>query len=399
MSGVESDEVEDISCPKVVEMYAKASSIANRALQHVLSLIKVDADVYDLCVAGDTFIHDSLSKVYTKKIVLAPGEAKEIMPKGTAFPTCISINEIVGHFSPLKSDSVKIKAGDVVKVDLGVHIHGYVVMAAHTFVVPDATTITDKRADVVRCAYEAAQVAIRLVRVGKTNHDITKAVTAICDDYNCNPVVGIISHELTRYCLDGEKIIVNKDYSKQGWTRPVEMFEFNINEVYSLDIVVTTAADPRSKACDNRTTVFKRNSAPSRDLSTAKSRSFLEEVEEKYHDMAFSLNMFQDEIGARIGSNEAKRHQLLDEFPVTRCAHQELVAQFKCTVMITSRGTKKAAGLLAMSEEQKVLLSSSKAISNDEIIDLLKSSEESFVKDVSEKSLSPKAPKVKENKK
>jgi methionine aminopeptidase len=37
--------------------------------------------------------------------------------KGIAFPTCISVNNCVGHFSPLKSDiDVLLHDGDVVKM-------------------------------------------------------------------------------------------------------------------------------------------------------------------------------------------------------------------------------------------------------------------------------------------
>jgi methionine aminopeptidase len=45
---------------------------------------------------------------------------------GLAFPTCISINNTVSHFSPLPSDKdvPTLKDGDVVKVMLGVHIDG-----------------------------------------------------------------------------------------------------------------------------------------------------------------------------------------------------------------------------------------------------------------------------------
>lgn len=38
------------------------------------------------------------------------------MAKGVAFPTCISKNETVGHYSPLKLETEVLKGGDVVKM-------------------------------------------------------------------------------------------------------------------------------------------------------------------------------------------------------------------------------------------------------------------------------------------
>ena len=56
---------------------------------------------------------------------------------GIAFPTCISPNHCVGHYSPLVSeDTVEIKEGDIVKIDLGVHVDGYIAVVAHTLARP-----------------------------------------------------------------------------------------------------------------------------------------------------------------------------------------------------------------------------------------------------------------------
>lgn len=51
-------------------------------------------------------------------------------------PTCVSVNNCVCHFSPLLSEPpVVLKVGQVVKIDLGAHIDGYIASAAHTVVV------------------------------------------------------------------------------------------------------------------------------------------------------------------------------------------------------------------------------------------------------------------------
>lgn len=50
---------------------------------------------------------------------------KPIPTKGVSFPTCVSVNNVISHFSPLASDpdtnSVVLKDGDVVKIQLGAH--------------------------------------------------------------------------------------------------------------------------------------------------------------------------------------------------------------------------------------------------------------------------------------
>jgi len=67
------------------------------------------ADVHTVCQAMDAFIEEEIRKVYNSK------KTKKL-DRGIAFPTCLSINNVMGHFSPLKEDSHDIKEGDVVKM-------------------------------------------------------------------------------------------------------------------------------------------------------------------------------------------------------------------------------------------------------------------------------------------
>ena len=59
-----------------------------------------------------------------------------ILFQGIAFPTCLSVNHAICHFSPLVSEADQTLAeGDMVKIDMGAHIDGYIAVVAHTVVV------------------------------------------------------------------------------------------------------------------------------------------------------------------------------------------------------------------------------------------------------------------------
>lgn len=42
--------------------------------------------------------------------------AKKKIDRGVAFPTCVSVNNTVGHFSPLASDETVLEEGDMLKM-------------------------------------------------------------------------------------------------------------------------------------------------------------------------------------------------------------------------------------------------------------------------------------------
>ena len=177
----------------------------------------------------------------------------------------------------------------MVKLDLGVHIDGYVGQTCQTVVV--GGSITDRKADLMRAGWECLQGAIRLLKPGNSNNQITDLITKISEEYNLNPVEGVLSHEIKKHLIDGNKVILNK----QTFDQKVDDFEFNVNEVYILDIMLSTG-DGKPKSSEQRPTLFKRALDKYYNLKGKTARAFFVELNEKYPSMFFSLNGFSDEI-------------------------------------------------------------------------------------------------------
>merc|ERR1719473_1928043 len=95
--GSEAEEISDLSNPDVSTKYRCAADIVNKALQKVVEACVNEADIAVICEMGDSIMEEETGKLYNKK----DKDGKKI-EKGVAFPTCVSVNELVGHFSPLK---------------------------------------------------------------------------------------------------------------------------------------------------------------------------------------------------------------------------------------------------------------------------------------------------------
>lgn len=329
----ENEEVNDLSNPDVTTKYRTAGDIINKAIAKVAEECVVDADIALLCEASDNLLAEETGKLYNKKV-----KDKKI-EKGIAFPTCISVNEIVGHFSPLKGESRLLKAGDVAKIDMAVHIDGFIAAAAHTVIVGD-DKIEDKRADVIMAAWNAAEAALRLVQVGNTNTMVTEAFSKVAEEFKCKPVQGVLSHQLKKYIIDGNQSIISVETADER----VDEFEFEMNEVYCIDVVMSTG-EGKSRETELRHTVYKRAPETAYSLKTQKARQFISEVNRRFPALPFSLRAIEDEQVARIGVSEAKRHELLEEYPVLKEKDREFVAQFKFTLLLLPGGTKRITGL------------------------------------------------------
>jgi methionine aminopeptidase len=87
-----------------------------------------------------------------------------------------------------------------VKVHLGAHIDGFAAITAETIVVgaTSESPVTGRRADALRAAWTAAEVAMRLVRVGNKNWQVTEAVGKVAAAWDCKPVEGTFFSLLSR---------------------------------------------------------------------------------------------------------------------------------------------------------------------------------------------------------
>ena len=340
-SGDEGEEFKDenfIEKPAILDKYKAAAQITNAALAKVLGLCVPGADIYKVCQETDLFIEEELKKIFNNK------KSKKL-ERGIAFPTCISVNNICGHFSPMADESVLLLEGDVAKIDLGAHLDGFIAQAAHTIVVSadPASKVTGKKAEVILAAYNAMLAAQRTIKHQGTNSQVTEAIAKVAEAFGVNPLEGVISHKVKKHLIDGNDVIINKETADQK----VEEFEFAPGDVIGLDIYISTG-EGKPRESEFRTTVFKRELDTQYNLKLQKSRAFLTEVNKRFPTLPFSIRAFEDPVGAKIGVKECIDHDLMTGYPVLTEKAGELVAQFKTTIAVLPRSTAVLAGELAI---------------------------------------------------
>ncbi|KAL6520901.1 ERBB-3 BINDING PROTEIN 1 [Orobanche gracilis] len=326
MSDEEREEKElDLTYPEVVTKYKSAAEIVNKALQLVLSKCIPRTRVVAICEKGDAFIREQSGNMYK--------HAKKKIERGVAFPTCISVNNTVCHFSPLASDNTVLKDGDIVKIDMGCHIDGFIAVVAHTHVIQEGS-LTGRAADVIAAANTAAEVALRLVRPGKNNKDVTEAIQKVAAAYDCKIVEGVLSHQMKQFVIDGNKVVL----SVSAPDTKVDEAEFEENEVYSIDIVTSTGEGKPKLLDEKQTTIYKRAVDKNYHLKMKASRYIFSEISQNYPIMPFSARAFEEKR-ARLGLVECMNHDLLQPYPVLHEKPGDLVAHIKFTVLLMPNGS------------------------------------------------------------
>ncbi|XP_059817520.1 proliferation-associated protein 2G4-like [Hypanus sabinus] len=327
----------------VVTKYKMGGDIANRVLKSLVEAANVGVSVMFLCEKGDTLIMEETGKIFKKE--------KE-MKKGIAFPTCVSVNNCICHYSPLKSDPDYIlKDGDLTKIDLGIHVDGFIANVAHSFVVGSKDIpVSGRKADVIKAAHYCAEVALRLIKPGNENIKVTEAWNKIAQAFNCTPIEGMLSHQLKQHVIDGNKTIIQNPTDQQR--KDHEIIEFGLHEVYAVDVLLSTG-EGKAKDAGQRTTVYKRDPTQQYGLKMKTSRAFFSEVERRFDTMPFTLRAFQDEKKAKMGVMECTKHELLQPFKVLYEKEGVFVAQFKFTVLLMPNGPLRITSGMFNSENYK----------------------------------------------
>merc|ERR1712055_781906 len=328
-------ELPTIADDLVVTKYKMAAEIVNKVLKELVDACKATGSVRDLCILGDKRLAEETGKAFKKD---------KKLPKGIAFPTCISVNNCICHYSPLFSEpDTMLASGDMVKIDMGAHIDGFIAVVAHTLVVGGSADnkVLGKQADVVMAAHLASEAALRLVKPGNETYAVTDTVQKIAESFNCKPVEGMLSHQLEQNRIDGEETIIQNPTEAQR--KEHDKYEFELHEVYAVDVLISSG-EGQGKEKTAKITIYKKTNETYM-LKMKTSREFFSKVSKQFAGMPFNLRNCDDEKKARMGVVECVTHKLIEPFQVLYDKEGESVAQFKFTVLLMPNGPHKITGL------------------------------------------------------
>ena len=155
----------------VYNNYKSAGKIAAKARNHGAELIKEGVSFLSVANAVEELIKEHGA--------------------GIAFPVNISINEIAAHYSPRHDDKLVFSKGDVVKLDVGAHIDGYIADTAVTIEVG-----TNNFADMIKASSDALDAAIGIVKADINLSDIGKVVQDTISAAGFKPISNLTGHNL-----------------------------------------------------------------------------------------------------------------------------------------------------------------------------------------------------------
>ena len=169
-----------------LKKYMEAGKIGKEAREYGAELIKEGVSYYEVAEKIEKYIIDAGA-----------------FP---AFPVNLSRNNIAAHYTPIKGDNMYFKRGDVIKLDLGAHVDGYISDTALTVEVG-----SNKWEDLIDASRDALKNAIKSLRPGIIVSEIGRVIEDTIKSSGYNPIYNLTGHGLERYDLHYKISIPNYD--------------------------------------------------------------------------------------------------------------------------------------------------------------------------------------------
>lgn len=299
----------------MMEEYKKSGQIVSKVRKMAVNHVKADMKIIDLIE-------------YVENNIIEMGG----MP---AFPCNVSINEITAHYTSPPHDDSTIKRGDLVKIDLGAHVDGYIADSAVSVLVGgDDTDLDPVQQDLnikmIETAQDALESAINTIKDGIEIGKVGTAIEETINQNNLNSVSNLTGHGMDRWILHSGISVPNiKEDNKQI---------IQEGDVLAIEPFVTNGIGRVGDMNDTYIFRFIRD----RPMRMVQARKLLKIIE-NYRSLPFSQRWLTEHINSKQ-LNMTMRNLLSSRaiypYHVLKEKSNARVAQAEHTVIVESDGCK-----------------------------------------------------------
>lgn len=236
---------------------------------------------------------------------------------GLAFPVNISLNETAAHFTPNSNDDKVFQNGDLVKLDVGAQVDGYLGDTATTVEVS-----TRNWQPLIQASVRALEMALEMAKEGISVGTIGGVIERSIKETGFRPVSNLSGHEMKRYNLHAGLSIPNID---DGTVTKVQG-----NMLLAIEPFATNG---HGQVTNGRSGNIYRvlRDRPLRDAEAAK---LFQRIKEEFNTLPFCerwCDRFQPDSARLL--RVLHRHGLISTYPVLIEIQQGMVSQAEHTVL------------------------------------------------------------------
>lgn len=247
----------------------------------------------------------------------------------------------------MKSDTEEagttLKAGEIVKIQLGAQIDGFGTIVCDSIVVGKSDDIPQREAELLLATHYANELLLRLMlppgllatteeekkkaasQKPYTQAKINQLLEKLVKSYDCSLVESTTSWLFDRNEIEGKKkVILAPADGVKGEGLP------EVGEIWGVETGVSLGSG-KVKTLSNRATLHRRTTTQY-GLKRPSSRATLSEIVKKFGTFPFSLRQLDDERAAKVGVMECVRGNVLRQYEVVADKDNDPVCRLLTTI-------------------------------------------------------------------
>lgn len=242
-----------------------------------------------------------------------------------AFPTGIGVNEVTAHYAPQDGDESVIKEDDVVKVDFGVHVEGYVTDTSVTM------TFNPEHNLLLEATEKCLEAAIATARRDPRTAEIGREIHREAARFGFKTIENLTGHTVDRYVVHAGKSIPNLYMPGMQSLKKGEVFA--IEPFLTLSSAAGYVVDSPSKTIFS---IVARKKTGTPDLDAFAERIWAERKTLPFTPQWYSSEYPKEKLQDVINRLVAKR--IVRAYPTLVEASASPVAQFEHTMALDEGG-------------------------------------------------------------
>lgn len=289
----------------VLKKYREAGKIARKVRENVRKFVKEGMAIIEVC----EWVEDEIRRLGGQP----------------AFPCNVSINHVAAHYTSPTNDRSIISDRSLVKVDIGVHVDGYIADTAVTICFDPELVFLEET------ARQALMRGIEIIRPGLLTSEFGSAIQRFIESRGLKPISNLTGHQIDRYLIHAGKSLPNVAH--------FSLSRIKEGEVFAIEPFVTTrdgAGRVREGPPGNIYRLVKQKSVKDREVNKV-----LTYIKNHYRTLPFAerwlRKVFPEKILTKSFSKLLKS-RILMAYPIFVEVKGKPVAQAEHTVVITKDG-------------------------------------------------------------
>ncbi|KAF8641103.1 hypothetical protein AX17_000746 [Amanita inopinata Kibby_2008] len=249
---------------------------------------------------------------------------------GIGFPTGLSLNNCAAHYTPNAGDTIVLQKGDVLKVDIGVHVKGRILDSAFTL---NWEPTYDKLIEAVKAATDTgireAGIDVRLGELGAAIQETMESYEVEVDGkvYPVKPIENLSGHSINPYQIHGGKsvLLVKSD----------DQTKMEEGEYFAIETFGSTGRGRivESGECSHYAKIY---DAPHVPLRLNSAKSLLKSITKNFGTLPF-CRRYLDRVGESkylLALNHLVAQGIVQDYPPLCDQRGSMTAQFEHTILL-----------------------------------------------------------------